>query len=103
MEQPGPVGNQPAVPKEIAAGRERRAFGALRWAVVAAAAAYFVSCGLWDPQGELLRALLGMAVGGVAVYGDLRSGGRGRSYVAIALVFFVIGTLANGIVGGRGG
>jgi len=103
MEEPRPVSNQIAAPEPGAATRPRRAFGPLRWSVLLAAAAYFATCGLWDPRHELPRVFLGAVVGAAAMYGDVRGCGcgRGRLYCLIALVFFVVGSLANVILAGR--
>jgi len=101
MEEPRPVSNQIAAPEPGAATRPRRAFGPLRWSVLLAAAAYFATCGLWDPRHELPRVFLGAVVGAAAMYGDVRGCGRKRLYPLIALVFFVVGSLANVILAGR--
>lgn len=101
MEKPGPVFCGCGGPKLPTAGEARRAFGPLRWIVLITAAVYFVTCGLWDPPRELFRVFVGMVVGAAAVYGDVRSGGRGQVYQRIALVFFVVGSVANVVVAGR--
>lgn len=101
MEQPCPVAGSSNCPAETAAARASRPFGLLRWAVFVAAAAYFTTCGLWNPQRELLRVLLGVVIGGAALYGDVRGCGRGRIYNVIALSYFVVGALANVVLSGR--
>lgn len=101
MEQPSSVPGSTQGSAETPAACASRPFGLLRWAVVLAAAVYFVTCGLWDPRREWLRVFLGVVIGGSAIYGDLRGCGRGRYYNLIALVFFVVGSLANVVLAGR--
>lgn len=101
MEEPGPVSKGHDGPEPSAATRASRAFGPLRWSVLLSAAAFFVTCGLWDPQRELLRVIVGMVVWAAAIYGDVRGFGREQVYQRIALVFFVVGSLANVVLAGR--
>lgn len=101
MEEAGPVSNEHDGAEPVATTEASRAFGSLRWSVLIAAAAYFGTCCLWDPPRELLRVFLGMLIGAAAMYGDVRGCGRGRLYNLIALVFFVVGSLANVVLAGR--